>query len=54
LWTPSRANIREKFTVACTQEALRRAFLGVGHSLQAGNISDLDVDQIIETIKNKI
>ena len=53
-WVPDTAPVREKMMYAGSSEALKGSFVGIGTSLQATDLSELDLDTCILPAVNKV
>mgnify|MGYP000987987029 CR=1 FL=1 len=51
LWTPSQATVRSKMLYAATKDSVKRALVGTGLELQAGNASALELGDVFESLR---
>jgi cofilin len=52
-WSPDGAKTKEQMLYSSFRDALKRALVGIGHEIQAGDSSEISHDAVLEKISKK-
>ena len=54
LWSPSGSSIKNKMVFAASKADVMKAFTGIGFSIGAHSASDLSLDSILDTLRQRV